>query len=845
MPEPDCEKCGLRDLFNGPVPDDGDDYSILLVGESPGIEEDTQGKPFVGRSGQLLRNALNQVGYPMDKVTFTNIVKCHPPENDTKPKYVKCCYQSLPIKENTKLVILAGNVPLKAVLGEKGITTWNGVRVERDGIIYAPVLHPAYLLRNRNRDLMDDWIEALDDALYAYDNGAKLPADHAYTYLYPETLSEVKEMIRELEESDDCISFDIEFSYLDAYKKGNRINVISFANHAKAWALPIEHPEMDSQAKLVTGEYVIPLIRKLLRQHPTVIGHNIKMDQMQMDVLLGIKFDAAGDSMLASYVVDTQTGIHSLKRLAGYYLGMFEYDAELQSYVNEHPEADPRRPDGSYANIPLQILLPYAARDAAATYLLEDILIQKMTEQQQNLYYELMVPTSNALYRMQVNGMVVDHKVADRYRRLYRTARKTTLEHIQEDAQVQRYVSKRKEEKPNFQFNPNSYPQRAAVLYDYYGLKPLGRTAKGAASTKAEYLEPYKDECSLAADLVRSSMLTKMLGTYIEPVALGTRLSGDGKNRSSFNQHITVSGRLSSSGFSKYLGFNQQNLPNPDRAPGTILAYEPIRSMFTHTWKGGIFLSLDYSQLEVRMMASLAKCYAMLDILESGEDFHTMVAATIHSILTEEVSKHQRTMAKSITFALQYGGDEYTISQQAGTSIEEAKKILSSYFQRFPEIKDFMQSCVAFARKNGYIENPFGLRSPLSDIDSGEYGKRAHAEREAANIPVQGGAGMLTLLALLIIDGEMQKHDFRSMLVNTVHDSIATDVYPGELDKIVALQVDIMENLKDWAVQYAPHIDLSWLICSLKADVEVGSHYGNMSKYEPENGFIAVRDVPF
>jgi DNA polymerase len=490
----DCEKCGLREQCNGPVPDDGGDYSILVVGESPGADEDEAGRPFIGRSGQLLRSALEQVGYAKKHLTFTNVVKCHPPGNNTKMKYVRCCYQSLPIKENTRLVLLCGNVPLKAVLGESGITTWNGVRVERDGVIYAPVMHPAYLLRNQDRNTMDQWLKALDDALYAFDNGARKRADDGYEYVYPETLAEIEEMIVDLECSD-AISFDTEFSYLDAFHEKNKINVISFANGEKAWALPLQHPNLSTEAALLHEEYTEHWIRELLQNHPYVIGHNVKMDQMQIDDVLGISFDAAGDTMLASYLVDTSRGIHSLKRLAGYYLGMFEYDQELQDYVNEHKECDPRR-GGSYENVPLETLLPYAARDAAATYLLEMILIKKMTDEQVDLYYELMVPVSNALYRMQLNGMAVDTEVSDRLRRLYRTAMSETEQAIQDDLMVQKYASVRREEDPDYTFNPNSYVQRGAVLYDYYSLEPLEYTDTGNPSTARDTLNSVSTFCT-------------------------------------------------------------------------------------------------------------------------------------------------------------------------------------------------------------------------------------------------------------------------------------------------------------------------------------------------------------
>ena len=836
MEPPDCKKCGLLSKENQPVPDDGGDYTILACGESPGLEEVRQGKPFVGKSGQLLRDALRQLGYPLDQVTYTNIVRCHPPDNETKPLHVKCCYRSLPIKENTRLVLLLGNIPLKAVLGESGITTWNGVRVERDGIIYAPILHPAYLLHRQSRETMDAWLEALDGALIALDNGPSDAADSDYVYSYPEEPEEIREMISELAESE-IISFDTEFSSLDAFKPGNKINVVSFANDRKAWALQIDYPK-----SLPPDPHTIPLIKRLLEKHPCIIGHNIKMDQLQVDACLGIKFDAAGDTMLASFLVATETGLHSLKRLAGFYLGMFEYDSELKDYVKLHPECDPTQ-GGSYANVPPSILLPYAARDAAATFLLEPILLEKLTEKQKALYLELRVPASNALYRMTYNGMAVDHEIADRYRRIYNAAIQEIHAAILEDKYVVRYIRERRaglsgKKADSFFFNPRSSVQRADVLYgkEYYNLKPLGFTPKEKPSTAQDFIKPYADRCPLVKMLVDSSTLSKMISTYIHPIALGTRLSGDGRARSSFNQHIAVTGRLSSSSFSKKppLGINQQNIPNPDRVEGTILEYQPIRSMFTHTWEGGCFLSIDYSGMEIRVLACLSRCQPLLDYIERGEDVHTMVASMIYGVPPESVTKHQRTMAKSVTFALQYGGTAYTIAQDTGIPMEEAEEIVRRYFRAFPEVKEYMDECIQFAQQNGYIENPFGLRRYLADILSADFGKRARAEREAVNTPVQGGAGMLTELAVAIIDMLMQERGFRSMLVNTVHDSIATDVYPGELENIIDLQVDVMENLPHFAKQYAPSIDLSWIICPLSVDVEVGSHYGTLEPYVKE-----------
>jgi DNA polymerase-1 len=838
----DCAKCGLLDTCKGPVPDDGGDYIILVCGEAPGIDENEGRRPFIGRSGRLLRTALINLGYPEDLTTYTNIVRCMPPNNELKQKYIRCCYKSLPIKDNTKLVILLGNTPLKAVLGETGITNWNGIIVERDGIVYAPCFHPAYILRNDNA--MDIWVDALDKALDRYTNGSKPSVE--CEVLYPVSTVEIHQMCRDIVKSP-IISFDIETATLDPYSKDARLLAMSFCNGKKAWAVVIDHPE---DLAPISDESLYAICMAL-ENHPYVIGHNIKFDQMHMKVLLDSDFKAKGDTMLLSFLIDSQRGIHGLKRLAGYYLGMFEYAKELDDYKAEHKEADYER-GGNYSNVPMDILLPYAAKDAIATYKLHPILYTMLTDKQKYLYDELMIPVSNALYKMQVNGMAVDHKVADRYYRIYHLALNDVIARIYNDQQVKLYEKRRRQASKKFTFNPGSWMQRAVVLYGtskcnflkkgayehyegkYYNLKPLKRTKKDAPSTDRDAIEKYRAVCPLVDDLVMYSMLDKMLGTYIEPVALGTKLSGDGRARSSFNQHVVETGRISSSSFSNDLGFNQQNIPVPEKEPGTILQYQPIKNMFTHTFGGGCLLSADYSGMELRVFASLAECEAMIEIHKSGQDFHTMVGAMVSGKPYEEITKEERYRYKWTNWTLLYGGGASTLERMYGIPIKDAEEVIRKYHQRFPEVKKYMKRCEDFARKNGYIETPFGNRRPLPDIRATDSSRAAKAAREAVNTPIQGAAGMVTLAALVIIDRIMQEGQFKSMLVNTVHDSILVDVYPGELDDLAILFKSVMENIKKYAKKYMPNIDFDWLICPLLADIESGTHYGSLEKYEED-----------
>jgi len=430
----------------------------------------------------------------------------------------------------------------------------------------------------------------------------------------------------------EIIAFDTEVGRLDAFAEDNLIMALSFANDKRAWAVAVDHKDV----KVSIPDQDLDMICNMLEAHEHVICHNAKFDQMQIRAILDCEFEAAGDTMLASFLVESRVGIHSLKHQAAQRLNMYGYDSEVQWWIDNHPkECDPEK-GGTYGNIPLDVLLPYSARDAAVTYVLNQRLLPELTTEQKVMYNQITVPVSNALARMQYNGMAVDHYIAERYRRIYTRYRSRLLQEIRSDQVVQEYVEDRRAGKvegrslrPKLKFNPNSSQQKCDVLYDYIGLKPLGKTETGNPSVKRDYLEPYRQEYELVDGLIMHGMMTKMLGTYIEPVSTSSKLSGDGRARSSFNQHIVETGRLSNSGFSSNLGFNQQNIPVPEKEPGTILARLPIKNLFTHTYEGGCLMSVDYAGMELRVFASLAKCNAMIDIHKSGVDFHTMIGACL------------------------------------------------------------------------------------------------------------------------------------------------------------------------------------------------------------------------
>lgn len=889
-PHPNCEKC---QLFNGcktpwMVSSGSVEPLVLIVGEAPGENEDKQGVPFVGKAGILLRDTLEAMGLDLQTdVRFTNTVRCRPPDNKITNKAIQACkhYVMEEIEHyNPAMVMLLGNTPLSAVLGESGITTWNGVTAERDGRLYAPLFHPSYI--NRNMHMLDTWLDAMSGAL------DKLTAEAAEQddLRFPSTIQEVQAMWRELLESE-WISYDIEGTSLDPFALDYVLLAVSFSNGVTGWAVQLDHVE--SMWSADDAAIVRNLLRRVLEEHNgKLIGHNVKFDQKHVRRALDVDTEAGGDSMLASYLLDSKPGIHGLKRLAGVYLNMFDYDRELEEYKAAHKEADPDR-GGNYGNIPLSLLLPYAAKDALATFKLEKLLRAQLSEEQLDLYEGLIMPISSTLADIEYNGTLVDKFIAQRYADIYGDLQQPLYDNLVNDGHVQvtmaylqdqadskivkemaakygvtPYVDdthviaatdtrQYKRQRRIITFNPGSPAQLAALYYKVLRLPVLAYTKTGAPSTSAKVVKVYAKQAPIVADIRIHNLLGKARNTYLLPALNGKWDGADGRARCSYNINGTITGRLSSS------KPNLQNIPTPEKEKDTVLEALPVKNIFTHSYwvapnmimvdkrdreqaksyifngKGqinnGALVAADYSGMELRVFASLAKCQAMIDIHESGLDFHTMVASDMADIPYDLITKAVRYVYKWTNWTILYDGNEHTLERLYGIPLATGKAAIAKYLRRFPEVVDYKKWARAFATEHGYIQSPFGRREKLPYVNDFREENRAYRSknfRSAINMPVQSAASDTLLCAMIVINKYLKHWGIKSKLVNTVHDSIVLDCPTDEIDDVVHLCLDVMENIIDYAADYMPQIDFSWLICPLKADVELGTHYGVYSSYD-------------
>ena len=814
------------------------DARILLVGEAPGAEEDHMGEPFVGPVGRFLRIALEDLGMS-DDVVFTNAVKCRPPENKTpSARVITVCSQYLQREiehYDPKAIILMGNVPLKAMLNETGITKWRGTPFFIDDRLVLPTFHPSYVrrrLQGGDQDTLNAWISDLEYAANAVDDtelDQQSVSNIDRSYQTADTEKKLKRMVKELTKSSSkakpkTVAFDTEVSSLDA--KDAVLLCVSFATlDGHHWVVPVSHKD-----SVWVGMPDVPLkyIGKVLSKC-NIVGHNLKFDFAQM-LSNGIDItNMTGDSMILSSLIDSKRGLHSLKRLAAIHLWMGDYDAELEEYKATHPDSNPAR-GGSYANIPGDILFPYAALDAIATVNLYDVLLKHpdLTLAMRTLHDQVLMPASRALGRMEAWGFPLDMHMVERYDTIYTLAIEESLvSTVEASPALQRMTNDRRLgigpfDKADANYIPNlhSYMQTGMWLYDYMELEVLSHTETGAPSTSKGAVAPYLHLPEVASYRLHK-LYRDIYAKYVRTAVNGEWTSSDGRVRSTFNINGAITGRLSSS------KPNMQNIPTPEKEPDTLLAWLPIKNLFTAS-PGRLVMQADYSGMELRTFASLADCEPMKEAFYQGIDIHSLVTSRLYHVPVEEVTKELRYRGKWVNWTILFGGDSHTLNRLYGIPHEEGNELMQMYFDMFPEVKEFHTRILEDAEDNGFIHSIFGRRYYVSSNMTPD------EKRTILNFPVQSAASDVLVMAMAIIDSLMNIHGLRSRLMNTVHDSVVTDVVPEELDIVCHTQRMVMENIKDFAADYMPGIDLDWITVPLVADIEVGTHYGVLERYEPQ-----------
>jgi DNA polymerase-1 len=572
------------------------------------------------------------------------------------------------------------------------------------------------------------------------------------THLYQlvETAVEARQLAQILAEQP-SVAFDTETTSLDTLD-AELVGMSFSTGKGKAYYVPVP-------ADRAAAQEMVDAFAPFWASTGEKIGQNIKYD---ISILMNYGVEVKGplfDTMIAHYLIQPDMR-HNMDILAETYLN---YQCiSIESLIGKGKNQKNMR------DLSSDEILDYAAEDADITFQLKEIFEPKLAETGvDKVFRNIEMPLVPVLARMEREGIRVDVGALQSY-----------------SGELEEVIVRLEEEIVELAgrpFNVGSPRQLGEVLFEDLKLsdKPK-KTKTGQYATSEAILEGLKKSHPIINKILDFRELKKLKSTYVD--ALPELVHGTtGRIHTSFNQTVAATGRLSSTN------------PNLQNIPIRTENGRKVRAMFIPGDEERILLAADYSQIELRVIAALAKDEAMIAAFQAGEDIHRATAAKVFEVAPEEVTREQRSNAKTVNFGIVYGVSAFGLSQQTDMSRKEAKAAIDGYFRTYPGIKKYMDDQVAFARDHGYVETITGRRRYLKDIESRNAVVRGHSERNAVNAPIQGSAADIIKLAMIEVDRAMRAANMRSKMLLQVHDELVFDVYKDELEELKALVVEKME----------------------------------------------------
>lgn len=575
---------------------------------------------------------------------------------------------------------------------------------------------------------------------------------HRYTIVDQE--DDLRLVVKQILQSRE-FAFDTETTGLDP-KVDNIVGLSLSVKPHEAWYIPV--PQNNPTKVSVIVKIIKPLFEN---SSIAKVGQNMKFDIMVLRSLgievLGRKYD----TMLLHYLLDPESR-HNMNVLSERYLNY--RPIEIESLIGKGSKQ--LRMD----QVSLSKISEYAAEDADVTLQLKLKLYPLVEEQGlQQLYAELEEPLIEVLADMEWEGVKIDTQSLAKYAEVL-TEKLSTLEsEIRQIAQ-------------DPQLNINSSRQLGELLFARMRIAEKPKMTKTKQfSTDEEYLQGFAAKHPIVAKVLEYRGIKKLLSTYVEALPLLVN-NKTGRIHTSFNQAVTATGRLSST------NPNLQNIPIRDELG------KPIRAAFIPSDSEHLLLSVDYSQVELRLMAHLSGDRELISAFERGEDIHAATAAKIFGKSIDEVTSDERRKAKTANFGIIYGISAFGLSQRLDIPRSESKALIEGYFSSYPEVKGYMESVVERAREVGYVTTIFGRRRYLKDITSNNAVARGLAERNAINAPIQGSAADIMKLAMIAIHREFKHKGIKSKMILQVHDEVIIDTLREEVQRVKEIVERVMES---------------------------------------------------
>jgi DNA polymerase-1 len=550
------------------------------------------------------------------------------------------------------------------------------------------------------------------------------------------------------------ICFDTETTHIDA-NLAELVGMSFSVTPGEAYYVPL--PEDRNQVYDVLKKFE-PLFSDSTK---TWIGQNIKYDLLVLKwygmQLRGTLFD----TMLAHYVLEPE-GKRSMDALSAKYLGYLPISIEqLIGKKGKH--------QGTMREVELEKQVEYAGEDADITLQLKNLFAPKLSEGEvESLFNEVETPLIRVLTDMEYEGIRIDRDFLQTYSKELEIAAKEAEESVYQQAGVR--------------FNLASPKQLGEVLFEKMQLDPKAKKTKtGQYATGEDVLQKLANQHKICDDILVFRELTKLKSTYVDalPLLINPKT---GRVHTSYAQAVAVTGRLSS------------NNPNLQNIPIRTAKGREIRKAFLPRDERHVLLSADYSQIELRIVAAISGDENLCAAFREGKDIHTATAAKIFHVSEAEVTKEMRYKAKSVNFGIIYGQGAFGLAENLGVSRTEAKEIIDQYKKEFPNIQQYMDDTIRFAKDNGYVQTLMGRKRWLRDINSANFTVRGFAERNAINSPIQGTAADMIKLAMIRVHAAFQQHGFQSRLLLQVHDELVFDVFEDELEAVKSVVLESMQQ---------------------------------------------------
>lgn len=785
-----CTKCRLHETCHTvQVASRGSDHpTVMFVGEAPGQEEDQKGKCFVGPAGQLLEQAIREYG--LTPAYITNVVRCNPPGNrDPRVDEIAACFPYLveEIKRlRPKIIVTLGNVPLKALTGKHGVMSFSGSVVkEVGGIKVFSLMHPSFILRYPgNLPKFEMHLRELQRVM----NGEKKEQAVQVLDVKPK---EAFELLRD----NKLTAFDYETSGL--FKgEGGRVRAVGFSTGADTFVVNAEAnkdlPKLMSwflKSKIPKVAYNSAFETRWSLEEFGHAPNNLVHDPMLLHYLLDENSSRDLESVASQYLTADRWGIEGLMREKGW----------------------------DFATIPYENLVLYCGLDCFHTLKLARVLNDYALANgvSENLYEELL-QLARFCAEIEIAGIKLDKKWAAKADKEYeinqaRLARKLNVMEV-----VTGYVKQKRLKDKRFEFNPGSSMQLRDIVFGKLGLHSDKRTKKGGLqSTDQDVMEKLKDQHPFIPAYLDWKAITTRRNNFT--IKFPSFCDKNDLIHPHYNPIGTVTGRLSASEPPAH------TFPRPDEDEDEKNMAK-IRGMVIPRYPGGKIISSDYSQLELRILASEADEDALLEAFAKGKDPHGQTAAEMFG---KGYTKADRAIAKNINFGTVYGIQADSLSKKFNVPYETAEGWLARHRKTFPKIYIWMEKQHDFVRKNGWIKSRSGLVRHLPEVpkllqipnpDRKTRWLLARLLRQAGNFPIQNAGAYINNIACLKVAARINSAGVGCLFL-PIHDSILVDV-PPKREKAVSAQIRaIMEGEMQKVC--------TWLKVQLKIDQTISARWGN------------------